>query len=219
MRGTPRADTDQQRVSLGEHARVVPAHVRPRRPDGSDDLVDVGSPKGRWPLQELETVGHEDAHEWSGLDVEQALDGGPVGGHPLDRLAAAGQRPEPDAQLMGMRVVEQPHDDACGLRAEAHELAIVARARRSGGAAEVERLQQVGLTHPVRSVDYGEALADRRLGARVGAEVAHLHADDAHGSTSDVETDRHDQVHEVPGVGGFDQPGAQRADELQHELL
>ena len=64
-----------------------------------------------------------------------------------------------------------------GLLAEAHQLALVARPRRAGGAAEVERLQQVGLARPVGPVDDGQALAERRLRAGVGAEVAQLHAE------------------------------------------
>ena len=80
-----------------------PAGVRARRPDGGDHLVEVGSAEGRRPLHELETIGQEDAHERPDVDVEQALDGGSVGGHPLDRhdgMPARPRRSEAHAQLV-----------------------------------------------------------------------------------------------------------------------
>ena len=48
------------------------------------------------------------------------------------------------------------------------------------GAAEVERLQQVRLARAVGAVNDRQALAETGFGARIGAEVAQLHADHAH---------------------------------------
>ena len=85
----------EQGVALGEHPRVLPAVARAQRPDRRHDLVQVGTAQGRRPLQQLEPVGQEDAHQGPVLDVEQALDGPSVGGHPL-RLPGL----EADAELV-----------------------------------------------------------------------------------------------------------------------
>ena len=62
-------------------------------------------------------------------------------------------------------------DDPGGLLAKAHELALVASAQRVSGAAEVEGLQQVGLTGAVGPVKDGEALPEVRLGPGICAEI------------------------------------------------
>ena len=82
-------------------------------------------------LQELQAVRLEDAQERPELDVQQALDGRAVGGHALGRAGAVGPGAVADAQLVLLRAVAAAHDDPCGLRAEAHQLALVAGARRA----------------------------------------------------------------------------------------
>ena len=91
---------------------------------------------------------------------------------------APGLGTEADAQLvLAATVARSAHGHARGLRAEAHQLALVARARRAARAAEVDRLEQVRLAGAVGAVHDRQALAERGLGARIGAEVAQLHAD------------------------------------------
>ena len=51
-----------------------------------------------------------------------------------------------------------------------------------------------------RAVEDRQASANSGLSAGIRAEVAHLHAVHAHGRTSDVESDRHDQVHEITRI-------------------
>src|SRR5271156_2133290 len=118
----------------------------------------------RWALEELEAIGQEDADEWPDLDVEQSLHLGAVGAHPLHRLERwpaplrRGQTParlgrgKAHAQLVRARGVREADDDAGGVGAEAHELALVAGARRAPGAAVVERLEQVRLARAVGPV-------------------------------------------------------------------
>ena len=131
-------------------------------------------------LHELQSIGQEHAHEWPDLNIQQALDRRAVDAHALDRLRTVGQHPEAHAQLVCVGAVEQAHDDARGLRPETHELAVVACARGSRGAAVVQRLEEVRLARAVGAVNDGQALAQAGFGAAVRAEVAQLHAEDAH---------------------------------------
>ena len=197
-RGTTGADAAEQGVALGEDSRVGAAVGGTSRPDGGDELVQMRAAHGGGALEQLEPIGHEDAQQRPGLDVEQALDGRAVGAHALG-LA----RFEADAQLVRAGAVGELHDDARGLRAEAHQLALVAGPRRAPGAAEVERLEQVRLARAVRSVHHRQTLAEMGLGTGVGAEVAQLHADHAHrpGPSSRVQADRHDEIHKIAGIG------------------
>jgi len=66
------------------------------------------------------------------------------------------------------------------LRPEADQLALVARARRTSGAAEVQGLQQVGLARAVGSGDHRQPRAERGLGGLVAAEVPHADLSDSH---------------------------------------
>ncbi len=144
---------------------------RAQRPERRHDLIQMGTANAGRTLEQLQAIGHEHAQQRTLLDVEQALDGRPVGAHALGL-----PRLEPNAQLVGVLAIAQLHAHARGTLPEAHQLALVAGARRASGAAEVQRLQQVGLAGAVRSVHDGQALPQRRLGAGVGTEVAQLHA-------------------------------------------
>ena len=119
----------------------------------------------------------------SGLkaSVQDALDGGAVGAHPLGRLGGAGGRAEADGELVGFVAVEQLHGDAGGLGAEADQLALVASAGRAPGAAVVDGLQEVALAGSVGPVDDAQGAAEGGLRARVAAKVAHLHGQDTRG--------------------------------------
>ena len=215
-RGAAGADPCDQRVALGEYLRVDAAVGATSGPDGGHELVEMGAANGGRALEQLEPIGQEDAQQRPGLDVEQALDRRPVGAHALG-LA----RLKSDAQLVRAGIVGESHDDAGRLRAEAHQLALVAGPRRTAGATKVERLEQVRLAHAVRPMDHRETLAEMGFGASVGAEVAQLHADHAHRPrpSSRVQPDRHDEVHKIPGIGRLDQAGAEWADQLQDELV
>src|SRR4029077_12715487 len=131
-------------------------------------------------LQQLEPVRQKDAQERPELDVEQPLHGSPVGAHQLHRTRVSVGRSEADAQLVRALAVAALNDNAGGLLSEAHELALVAGAWRTGGASVIERLQQVRLAGAVRPVYDRQARPETGLGACVGAEVAHLHADEVH---------------------------------------
>ena len=61
--------------------------------------------------------------------------------------------------------------DAGGLLPKAHQLPLVAGAQRMPGAAEVERLQQVGLAGAVGPMQDGQTLPKVRLGAGICAEI------------------------------------------------
>ena len=148
------------------------------------------------------------------------LDGGAVGAHALRRLGRAGGRAEADGQLVWFVPVEQLDGDAGRLGAEAHQLALVASAGRAPGAAVVDGLQKVALAGSVGSVDDAQGAAEGGLRARVAAKVAHLHGQDTRPPR------RHTfrrigmiRYTKSPVVGGFDHAGAQRADQLQHQLL
>jgi hypothetical protein len=122
------ADPGEQRVALGEHPRGVgAARRRAQRPQRRDDLVEVGAAHGRGALDELEPVGQEDAHERPLGDVEQALDGRAVG---VIRLGSPGARSRPSARGRPSPS-RRADDDARRLRAEAHQLALVARPARA----------------------------------------------------------------------------------------
>ena len=81
--------------------------------------------------------------------------------------------------------------------AAAHQLALVRRARRRAGAAEVDGLEQVGLAGAVGADHHGQPARQLQLGRLVVAEVAQLEAGDEHRPPLDVQADRHDQVDEA----------------------
>ena len=112
------------------------------------------------------------------LDVEQALHRRAIAGHALDRAGAAPAIAH--AELVRTRAVVEAHDHAGRSGTEADQLALVAGARRAAGAAVVDGLEQVRLAGAIRPVYDRQAGAQARLGARVRAEVAHLHADHLH---------------------------------------
>ena len=172
-----RASSALRWASTREYSRRTSAR---ERPDRGDELVEVRAAVGGRPLDELEPVGLKDAYEWPDGHVEQALDGRTVGRHALLRALAVGACAVADRELVRFCAVEQMNGHARGRSAEAHQLALVARARRARGAAEVEGLEEVRLAGAVGAVNDGQAGAETRLGARVRAEIAHLDADDAH---------------------------------------
>ena len=91
--------------------RPQPATARPRPGRGGRGAAPGG------PLNSSSRSGRNTLTSGLQLDVEQALDGGAVGGHPLDRLAAAGDRAEADGSARARSLaVEQPDDDARRLR-------------------------------------------------------------------------------------------------------
>ncbi len=174
------AQAREQRVALREHARVGAALAVAQRPEGGDELVEVCAANARWALEQLQALGHEDAQQRSLRKLDQALDGRAVTAHALDRARVLGQRAVADGQLVLALAVADTHADPRSGLAEAHQLALVARPRRAPGAAEVDRLEQVGLARAVGPVHDGQARPERGLGAGVGAKVAQLDAEHAH---------------------------------------
>ncbi len=172
-----RADAREQGITLDQHLTVHATIGRAGGPEPGDDLVEMRATNARGTLEQLQAVGHEHAQQRAVLDIEQPLDGRAVGAHALGL-----PRLEADAQLVLLRAVAEPHAHPSGVLPEAHQLALVARARRAPGAAEVDRLEQVRLTGAVRSVHDGQPVAQGGLGARIGAEVAQLNAQYAHDS-------------------------------------
>ena len=171
----PGAQPREQGVALGERLRVRAARRRARRPQRGDEGVEVRAAQRGRALHELEAVGQEDAHKRAHRRVEQALDRRAV-----DLQALGLPRREADAQLV-LAVAVAPADlHARGARVEAHDLALVRRPARAPGAAEVQGLEEVRLARAVRAVDDRQPLAERDVGARVGAEVAQPEAGDEH---------------------------------------
>ena len=184
-RGPPGADPSQQRVALGQGARVLAAVGRPCRPQGRHQLVHVGAAQRGRAFDQLQAIGQEHAHERPEGDVQDALHAGAVGAHALRRLGRAGGRAEADGELVGLVFVEQLDRDARGVGSEAHQLALVAGSGRAAGAAVVDGLEQVALARSVGPVDDAQGAAEGGLRARVAAKVAHLHGQDTrrHGLT------------------------------------
>src|SRR5215471_6139996 len=100
----------------------------------------MGPAQGRRALHELEPIWREDAQQRSLIELQQTLEGSAVEAHPLHRPRVASIGAIPDAQLVLPAGGVQPHDDPRREGSEAHELALVTRARGAAGAAEVERL-------------------------------------------------------------------------------
>ena len=136
--------------------------------------------QGRRSFDQLEAIGKEDADQRAALDIEHPLDLSTVGRHPLERQCAGSGALVADRELVWLSVIQELHHDARGLRAEADHLAIAAGPRRARGATKVDGLKQVGLAGAVGPMHNGQSLSESCLGASVGAEVAHLDADDPH---------------------------------------
>ena len=127
----PGADPREQGVALREHARVLAAgRARASGQSAATSWSRWARRSAGGPLTQLEPVGQEDAQQRALLDVEQALDGRAVGGHALDGCGPAAAEADASARAAGRRRARL-HDDARRLRAEAHQLALVARARRA----------------------------------------------------------------------------------------
>src|SRR4051794_40889373 len=145
--------------------------------------------------------------------LPQALHRHAVDADPL-RLAGL----EADAQRVpAVATLDLDLNPSCAL-AEAHDLALVASTARAPGATEVQRLEEVGLAGPVAPVDDREPGAEGDVRALVRAKVPHPDAANDHGSLH-VQPDRHDQVQEPGVVARLDEPGAQRADQLQYDVV
>ena len=202
------AHAGEQRVALGQRLRVAaarrasaPATAPPRPGRGARGAATAA------PLISSRRSGRKTLTSGRDGCSPSPSTGDAVDADPL-RLA----RLEADAQLV--RAVATLDLDLNPSRrlAEAHDLALVARAARAAGAAEVQRLEEVRLAGAVAAVDDGQPGAEGDVRARVGAEVPHPEArDTSHGpgsQASDVEPDRHDQVEEPAVVAGLDQARA-----------
>src|SRR4029077_3863636 len=100
--------------------------------------------------------------------------------HVLDGPLVVCEEAVAHAQLVPFAAVVGVHHHARGALAEAHQLALVARAQPMTGAAEVERLQQIRLPRSIGSMQHCQAFAQARFRAGIGAEVTHLDGDDSH---------------------------------------
>src|SRR5439155_12232510 len=182
-RGGARANAAEQRVALREHTRILAARSSTHRPQSGHELVEMRAAQRRRALHQVETVGREHAEQGALLALQRALERGAVAGNHL-LGAPLPVNLQADAQLMPFALILDPHHDARRAGAEAHQLAIVARARGARCAGEVDRLQEVGLPRAVGPVHDRQARAELCVGAGVGAKVAHLHAEHPHGGAA-----------------------------------
>ena len=197
-----RANAGQQRVSLGQGAGVGGARRHPRRPDarrraGRDGR---GAPTGA-PLTSSSRSGMKTLT--SGRDSRP---GGASRSAPSRRRCFGSPGSKPTSSRCSPSSTREVERHPRDRRAAANQLALVGGARRARGAAEVDRLEEIGLAGPVGPADHGQAGRQRDLGTLVVAEVAQLDARHAHDAPLHVQADRHDEVPE-PGalVPGLDQ--------------
>src|SRR5215207_436110 len=111
-------------------------------------------------LDQLQAVGQEHADERARRMLRQRLDRDAVDTNVL-RLPGL----ESDTQLVQPARTLDLDLNPSSLPAEAHDLALVARATRPPGAAEVQRLEEVGLARAVAPMDHGDAGAEGHVRA------------------------------------------------------
>ncbi len=171
-----RADPGEQRVALRQRARVGGPSLGSCGPDGGDEVVEVRSAGGRRALHQLQALRQEHRQQRPRGRRRQAV----------HRRAVDAQRllhPRLHADLDQVRAVValRRDGDARHLLLAPDQLAVVGGARRSTGAAEVQRLEEVGLAGAVRPGDHGQPRPERDLGRRVVAEVPEGRGGDPHG--------------------------------------
>ena len=129
----------------------------------------MSTAQSRGALEQLQTVGDEDTKQRASLDIKHPLYDGAVGTHALDGALSAIVDTVSNRELVALVAVADSYSDAHSLLTEAHKLALVSCTQRVPGAAEVERLQEIGLTGAVGAVDDCQPLAKLRL--RPGVEL------------------------------------------------
>ena len=111
-----------ERVALGERARVARAKIGESRPQRGGELVEMRAPQRRTAAHELEPLGQEDDHQRPRCPGAEALDGRAVDAQVLvlARLEADLEQVQP---VFSLYLSFSPSD----LGGDPHELALVRR--------------------------------------------------------------------------------------------